>query len=421
MLDFLMKDLKILWRDRSELLIIFLMPFVLMTILGFALNGVMSGSPGVITIDVAIVEKDQHEEGIQQFNEAVSSQSIPTQAQEALMQAAQQLSPNALLKNLINEELSDIVTLTEMTEDEANQQLAEQEIDTVLLIPEDFTYDTLQNMLLGEEVTSTITIRKGEHAHFESDIFQNIMEQFTDTMTVESAVAKVSGRGDSSDVEIESFVQEETVTDRDSVSSMEYYTIGMAVMFAFFISATMASKAYTEVNQQVVDRMMLTGIHPIYFLLGKGAAVIIMAVIQINILFILSTFILQSFQPFSLSIWLTTLLVTLCYATTIGAIGSLLVALTIKYGSNSISDAFAGGFVSVLALLGGSFIPTDGFPAIFQTIGNWTPNGMALRSYMLANQGMPIDSIVPYLFSLLAIAVVIFSISIMIFPQRRSK
>ncbi len=420
MFDFLTKDLKILWRDRTELLIIFLMPFVLMAILGFALKDVMAGSVAEITMDVALVEEDKEEEGLQQFKEELSANSIPEEGQSALMQAAQQLRPNTLLKNIIQEEIADMVTMKEMTAAEATQQLAEQEIDTILIIPENFTYDTLRNILLDEEVTSTITVRKGEHAHFEGDIFQNIMEQFTHTISLESSLSKVAGTTDSLDMDMESFVEEETVTDREPVSSMEYYTLGMAVMFAFFVAATMASKAYTEVNQQVVDRMMLTGIHPIYFLLGKSSAVIIMSFIQINILFILSAIILQSFQPFSLAISLMTLLITLFYATTVGAIGCLLVALTVRFGSNVISDAFASGIVSVLALLGGSFIPTSGFPAIFQTIGSWTPNGMALHAYMLVNQGLPFDTILPFLFRLIVITIIIFLISVLIFPQRRA-
>ncbi len=81
---------------------------------------------------------------------------------------------------------------------------------------------------------------------------------------------------------------------------------------------------------------------------------------------------------------------------------------------------FATGITSVLALLGGSFIPTTTLPPIIQTIGSWTPNGMVMQAYMLANQGLALDDIFPYLLRLTILTFVIFLCSIFIFPKRRT-
>ncbi|MFC4402635.1 ABC transporter permease [Gracilibacillus xinjiangensis] len=420
MFDFLVKDMKLLWRDRTELLIILLMPFVLMMILGFALKGVM-GEEVTSDMTVALVEEDNPEEGTSLFVQQLEDQSLPEEAVAGLTQATEELQPNQILQQLLKEDL-DFLTVVEMDAEKAEKQLSSQEIDAILTIPEDFTYELLANILLSQPATSTLSITKGEHAYFAGDILQNIMEQFTNSLNIEAAIAKSAG----SDVtieaglNIENIAVEETITSRDPISSMEYYTVGMAVMFAFFVASTMAAKAYTEHSQLVLGRVILSGTHPIYFLLGKLLAVILMTFIQILILFGLSSLIMQSFQPFTWDITLTVLAITLLYAIAVGAIGSLLIALTVRFNSNSIAGSFSGGVVSVMALLGGSFTPITAFPEVIQTIGSWTPNGMTMRAYMLANQGMPLANIMPYMYRLIIIALVIFVISIMVFPTRRA-
>ncbi|KAB8137536.1 ABC transporter permease [Gracilibacillus oryzae] len=420
MFNFWEKDMKLLWRDRTELLVIFLMPFILIIILGFALGSVMSGE---MTFDmtVALVEKDNPAEAASSFVKQLEEQPLPEQAITGLTQAAEQLQPNQILQQLLEEEL-DFVTVKQMDAEQAEAQLAAQEIDVIITIPENFTSDFLQASLLNGSEKSTIHIVKGEHSHLEGDILQNIIGQFTATMNLETAIAKAAGPNMSADVEvdIESIAKEETITNREPISSMEYYTIGMAVMFAFFVASTMAGKAYTEHSQLVLNRIILSGRHPLYFLLGKLLAVILMTIIQMLLLFGLSSLLMQSFQPFTWEISLTILAITVFYAVAVGAIGSLLIAITIRFNSNSVAGSFSGGVVSVMELLGGSFTPITTFPDIIQTIGSWTPNGMTLRAYMLANQGMPLADILPYMYRLIIIAVVIFAISLMIFPTRRA-
>ncbi|SER27493.1 ABC-2 type transport system permease protein [Gracilibacillus ureilyticus] len=423
MLDFWIKDMKLLWRDRTELLVIFLMPFILMTILGFALKGIMGEEAQVFDMTVALVEEDNQEEAAALFVEELEGKMLPPVAVTAMTQAAEQLRPNQILQQILKEDL-DFVTVREMDASEAEKQLAAQEVEAVLIIPENFTYNLLNHILLDQSVErSTLHIIKGEHAHFDGDILQNIIEQFTQSMNLETAIVKATGANEVPKVhlDIENIAEEETITNRDPITSIEYYTIGMAVMFAFFVASTMAAKTYTEHSQLVLDRIILSGKHPVFFLLGKFLAVILMAFIQILILFGLSSLIMQSFQPFTWKISLTVISITFLYAIAVGAIGSLLVAMTIRFHSNSVSGAFSGGLVSVMALLGGSFTPITTFPDIIQTIGSWTPNGMTLRAYMLANQGMPLTDILPYMYRLLIIAVIIFIVSIMVFPARRTE
>ncbi|UOQ49982.1 ABC transporter permease [Gracilibacillus caseinilyticus] len=416
MMDFVKKDIILLLRDRTELMVMILMPFVLMVILGFALGGVMGVNNTGVDINVGLIDKDNEEQGQKQFIDQLQS----SPASKGLENAAQTLAPKTILTEVLKEDLNGIVTVQTMKEDDAEEAMAAQEIDAIIIIPKDFTYKTLTNMLLAEKVTSTLEIRKTERAHFQGDIFQTIIEQFTHRMNVEAAIGQIRQKN-SVALEVENTRQYETVTDKGPISAMEYYTTGMAVMFAFYVASTIAAMAYHEKNQQVVERILLSGKHPLYFLLGKTFTTIVIVFCQICILLAISSIILQSFQPYDIDMIRNMLLISLVYAITVGSIASLLVALTIRYHEPSISGVFSSGIVSVMALLGGSMIPANSFPEVIQEVGIWTPNGMAMKAYMLVNQGMSISDVFPYITRLLIVTIVILFISLLIFPKRRTQ
>ena len=59
MLHFLKKDLLLMLRDRSELMLLLLMPLLLIAILGFALGGLLGGGAGnPIHLQAALVLED---------------------------------------------------------------------------------------------------------------------------------------------------------------------------------------------------------------------------------------------------------------------------------------------------------------------------------------------------------------------------
>lgn len=414
MWDYWLKDMKILWRDRTELLVILLMPFVLIMILGFALKGVMDPGGASVEITVGLVDEDEASSGMEQLAVEMERVQLP----EEVSTLAKELAPKQILYDLLEEELSDMITLEKMSADQADQAISNGEIDASFIISDNFTYHTLANMFLNKTSAGSLEIVKGEHAPFEGDIFQAIIEQFTNMLSLESAIGKAT-QGNLVEVDMENISAEESVTDREPMSAMEYYALGMAVMFAFFVAGTLASKAYNEIHQQVVDRLLLSGKHPVYYLLGKMFAIITMVFIQICLLFTSSAIILQAFLPFNSDIMLRMLLITFIYATSIGAIGSLLIVLTLQFKARQIGDVFSGGIVMVLSLVGGSFLPINSLPPLMQTLGSWTPNGLTLQAYMLVNQGLPLSSVIPQLSKLIIITLLIIIISIILFPKRR--
>src|SRR5699024_2191074 len=136
MLDYWIKDMKLLWRDRTELIVILLMPFVLIIILGFALKGVMGENGVGVEMTGGIVDQDDAAVGMEQFQEDVTSMSLP----QEVIQTAEELAPKQILLELLEENLTEIITLENMTAEEADQAMINGDIDVVATIPKSFTY-----------------------------------------------------------------------------------------------------------------------------------------------------------------------------------------------------------------------------------------------------------------------------------------
>ncbi|WP_077622894.1 ABC transporter permease [Sediminibacillus massiliensis] len=425
MFSFLKKDVLVLIRDRTELLVLLLMPIILTVILGFALKGMFNGSFSSFDMEVAIVNQNDREAGIERFHEEVSKLSLPNEAQKQLTEAAITSEPfNLLAEMLKNEDISQIIEIEYMEEAEAEQALEDQEITALLKIPENFTYLSLNSMLLDQGNGSELVVIEGKESSLLAGIFHDMIERFVDTMNFETAISKASNSTDTSNTtdpdEGKSIGGIVTVTEQEPITSIEYYSIGMAVMFAMFVASTIASKAYVENYQYVFDRILLSGKHPLLYLSGKAISTAVLVFIQLAILFGMARFVLQAFSDNSLQFWLGMIAIGLLFSFCIGSLGALLTAITLKAKSNVVPGIFSGGIVSVLAMLGGSFFPVSGMPEIFTSIGDWTPNGIMLTATLQWSQGLGTAYLAPLMIRLLLITFVLTGLSLLIFSKRRA-
>ncbi|GEL77788.1 ABC transporter permease [Tenuibacillus multivorans] len=424
MLTFLKKDVLVLFRDKTELAVLLLMPLVLTAILGFALGGLMSGDGDFLNAKVAVVQEDDSEEGLERFINEVDALPIPDEAKEQMIKATESFQPASMLNEVFDsDELGDMLDVTYLNKSEAQEALEDEEISSILRLPEGFTYETLRKMILDQGEGSELIIQSGEHSTLSSGVLGDIMNGFAANLNLETAIAKAAmeeiDQSSKQTDAVNEMGQIESVSDQDPVSSLKYYTFAMAVMFALFTASTMASKAYVENYQNVFDRILLTGKHPYLYLSGKASSTTIIVFIQIAILLIISSMLFQSLSFDSFSQWMGITLITLIFALCIAAIGSLLISITIRSNSNVIPGVFSGGIVSVFAFLGGSFVPTSQLPDIIGKIGSWTPNGMAMNAYLQWSQGLGISFISPLLMRLLILTLVIWILSLLIFPRRR--
>ncbi|QTM99072.1 ABC transporter permease [Sediminibacillus dalangtanensis] len=425
MLSFLKKDVVVLLRDRTELLVLLLMPIILTVILGFALKGMFAGGFTSFDMKVAVVDHNNRNAGVEQFTEEVRQLSIPVEAKDQLIKAAESSEPSAMLMNMLeDEELGQVMETEKMNENKAEEALDDGEVTALLKIPENFTYLTLKRMLLDQGKGAELEMVEGKDSSLMSGIFYDTVERFVRTFNFETAIAQAAD-GTEVTSKLSEGKQDDlggviTVTDQEPISSIEYYSIGMAVMFAMFVASTIASKAYVENYQNVFSRILLSGKHPLLYLSGKAISTTVLVFMQLVLLFGMGRLLLQAFADNSWQFWLGMLVIGAVFSLCIGALGALLTAITVKSESNVVPGIFAGGIVTVLAMLGGSFFPVSGMPALFTTLGNWTPNGIMLNMTLQWAQGLGTSYILPLIFRLLLLTVVLIAVSLLIFSKRRA-
>ncbi len=417
-----MKDILVQIRDRADLIVLLLMPFILIAILGFALRGLMEGETNAIDIQVAVVQEDDEQQGISQFIEELEEQNFPEEAAAELQFTAEEISPYTMLQDtLSSEEISNMIDTVEMDASEAKQALEEEEVAGILTIPENFTRDSLMRLLLNEGEGSELEVTITDHTSLQTSVFHDIIDGFVRTLNFETEISRSLGdEAYQLNEAAQNIGGKETVTTQDPITSIQYYTIGMAVMFVLFVAGTISAKAFVEKNEHVFNRILLSGKHSSVYLAGKVVSASLIAFAQFVILFSLSTLVFRSFAGETLEFWLGMMFISAMLSLCVGGLTALLTALTLRFNTQAVSSVFTSGIVSVFAFTGGSFFPTDGLPEVIKTIGDWTPNGAALSAYLQWMQGFEMDALVTPLIRIAGMTVFLIVLSILLFPKRRS-
>lgn len=410
-------------RNKSELFTLLLMPFVLIVILGFALRGLFGGESLELNLPVAIVQEDDVEVGIGNFVQNLHDQGFQEEFIGELSFIAEEVNPIKLLKNLFLEDsLRDIIVVSEMDEVTAKQQLISGDIAAILIIPENFTYQSLNKILLDEGTTSEIQVMFNDYSSFYANIINDIMNGFVRKLNFETAIAQAYGEG-TTPLNSEGVVDIgglETVSSREPVSSFQYYTIGMAMMYVLMVGGTIASMAYTEKKQQVFNRILLSGKPAYKYLGGKIISATVIAFLQLAILFTATTMIFGVFSDEGYYFWVGMVIISAVVSICVGGFAGLLTALALRYNTEAISAVFSGGIVSLFAFVGGSFFPTSEMPAGIAGLGNWTPNGAALTAYLQWLQALDMNVLMSPLSRILGLTIILMVLSIILFPKRRS-
>ncbi len=421
MYAFLKKDILVLIRDRTELLVLLAMPFVLIAILGFALSGLLSGNSEVLSMEVALVQQDDEQLGLERFAEELDSAGIPADAQNEILAAAEDSSPSSILQGILKDDtLSGLVTAREMEADAATRALEEEEVVAILTIPQNFTFNALQKMMLDTGDGAELELMISDHAATQSEIFQGILQEFAWSLNFESAIARAANGEEVmplDDTE-QQFGGVESISAVAPISSFQYYTIGMAVMFALFVGATISGLSYVEKQQFVFNRILLSDRHPFVYLGSKAISAALIAFLQLCILFLLSSLIFGAFDLTDLAFWPGMLLITFSLASCIGAVAAFITSLIMRFDSDTITTVFSGGVVTIFAFLGGSFTPTEGLPVFVQELGGWTPNGAALNAFLLWIQNLELSLLWEPLGRLLLITILLLVLSLLVFPRR---
>ncbi|GAA4077728.1 ABC transporter permease [Amphibacillus indicireducens] len=182
MWNLIRKDFLTISRDRSEVLILLVMPMVLIAILGFALGSIMFGTTDMDPVPVALIIENDLEQDLEQFREDLITEGLPEQAIEQIITSAGTIDPALSLETILRSpELSDLIDLKENDDQEqAEAALATDEVLAVITIPEQFSYQTLLAFYLTEDTDASIELFVQDHEQIQATIVEGILTSFSD-------------------------------------------------------------------------------------------------------------------------------------------------------------------------------------------------------------------------------------------------
>lgn len=420
MFNLLKKDFLTISKSKNDLLELLLMPFILMVILGFALGNVLTGDISIDTFNVGIVNDQNLEEDLSQLETTLQEEGISEEFETEIMAGAEQNTPATVLLDLMeHEDFAEVMEVESFESTEAaDAALNEEAIEGYIQIPEDFSLNYWTAVYLEEDLQAELNVSVLSEDLVSGTILQSVVDTFADEYNLNTSIGIATEGQANLEEDAREHGELVYLSVEEPISAFQYYTIGMGVMFALSTAPAIASRAFREKQQHVFARIMLAGTKPMTYLMSKLISGTLITFIQLMILFILSTVIFGTFSNRSMEVWLNVIYTTGLYSLLVGSLSSLLTSTTL-YSDNVTTVNFFGSFVSVFAFLGGSFTPVEQFSESLAQVGNWTPNGAAMTSYLQILQGFEFQEVMPLMIRVVGMTILFLVVAVVIFPKRR--
>jgi len=414
------KDLKILFKDKGQLAVLFVLPLVLALFLGSqgATARELASPTGEsrLLIRACIVNEDQGSYG--------------AQVEEIL----QDIHPLRILRS--------------PSVDRADKLVADGEAAAAIIIPADFSTTINTNQ------PTIVKLIKDPTRQAEAQAVAGILKEVLTELSIQAevgygirAVYEKTGSLEGADPEFARAVQAQTmgvvwtavqeirqnpaiVVQREDLAREErllpisgivfgYVMPMFATMFAFFLVGFMAASILKEKEAGSFRRLLAAPVHPATIIIGKMLAFIGVVFVQMLVLFGICCVLFDmplGDSPVAL------LLLTLALALTATSLGMLVgsVARTSKQAENigmllGFVLFFAAGFINAFSLrITGTNVeiglPTEGFSYYLSQL---TPHAHALNGYLkLILFGAGFAEIIPNILALLGFAAIFFVVAI---------
>ena len=404
-----LKDLRLIFRDTSALILMLLAPFILTLGMG-ALTGRFSGTSdtGISDIPVVIVNQDQGELG------------------------------TALVDVFQLPELSDLVDLQVLDDYASAQKLVdEDQIAAAIFVPEGFSAgilplkdgtisaDSRQIEFYGNPTQPTSSgvlrsildqfINQVELGRISGEV---IVNQLVEEGLVAPEQAPVLGAGIGQEM-AQSVSGSSAITIRTEQAAgtgikfdiLAYMAPGMAIMFLMFAVSYGGRSLLVENYNGTLPRLLVAPTTSAFVLGGKAFGILLTAIAQLLILIGGTSLMFQLQWGDALGV------LVLILASAWGATGwGVLFAAILKTPGQI---AITGSAVMLLfGVLGGSFFDLSMLPDWIQIVNKITPNAWAIEGFRILSVGGVLEDIIPEITALLIMGAVLFTFSTLLISKR---
>lgn len=302
------KELKQFFRDRGGVIMMFVFPIALIACLSFSLKSFMGGNIDVFSdkkVLYTIEKNSSYEEGFNQFKEEFQKQ-------------------------------------TTLKFEETNNKE-----EAIALVDK---YDAIALVTINENGYEYYRSNDGEKTS--SKIFRSILEQ---TLTKYALVDTVIKENPMMIQEIlkaeESKYVKEISIGGNIVTSFEYYTFAELALIILYISLVTSQTVYNESRLKTINRVRLSKATDLQLIVSKAILGVIIGILQIIVVYLFSTFILNVNWGENLVLMILVLLALAVLSSVLG----IVVGLSFKDDKNILSTLQA--IIIGVCLTGGSYAP----------------------------------------------------------------
>ena len=404
-----LKDLRLIFRDPSALVLMLLAPFLLTLGMG-ALTGRFSGGTGagIRNIPVEIINEDQGMLGevldeifqSPELGELVSPNISADLDEARVLVDANQLAAVIYIPAGFTE------SITHMRADPAGDGVVQIEFYTNPTAPT--SVGILRSIL--DQFINQVEIGRVSASVIVAQLLENGLISPDQAATIGAKVGEEMAQavGSTSSIRVETNQAEGQGLSFDILA---YMAPGMAMMFLMFTVTYGARSLLVENQAGTLPRLLVAPTRSAYVLGGKFTGILFSAIAQLVIL-IGGTSILFGLQ------WGDTLgVVLLILAAAFGATGwGILFAAVLKTpGQIAISGS---AVMLVFGLLGGSFFDLSMLPDWIQVLNKITPNAWANEGFYILSLGGSLRSIQANLIALVIMGLILFALATYWISQR---
>jgi ABC-2 type transport system permease protein len=417
LLNIALKDLKIMFRDRSALLWILVMPIAVTLVQAFAFGRLTGGGQvaGLSDIPVIVVDRDGG------------------QMSQPIVQAFQ------------SKKMGNLITTTLSTDETAARKAVDEDrVAAAVIIPAGFTAKIIPAGLQQGDFSLPLKREQGVVEVYASperpisaSIVRSIVNGVLNRMSaagaaVETSITQLIGSGAvapqdmwqigneigmraggqaSQDVLIKLSVQSAgSANNSGGFDPMAYMAPSMAVLFLMFTVSLGARSVLAERQWGTLQRLLIAPASPVQVLGGKISGIFLTGLVQMLILIAFSAVV------FGVRWGAPLALLLLLVATVFAATGwASLIAAYAKSPGQAMS---LGSMMALLfVVLGGNFVARQNYPEWLQQIGLVSPNAWALDGFQALSQGGGLNEALLPILALTMMGAVLFAVATMLFRR----
>lgn len=301
----------------------------------------------------------------------------------------------------------DFARVREASSREAADQLADDgTVDAAFVVPQGFSSSVQAG---GSAELEVIT---NPDASVAAVIARSLADSFaSDLNAVNASVALALRDGDRDPSEVAAIVDRaadvpatavlrEDVTESRRLTSTTFYAIGMAVFFVFFTVEFGVRGVLEERDAGTLARLLVAPVRPAWVIAGKALAGFAVGIVSMSALVVATSLFLDADWGDPLGV----------AALVLGGVLSAM-GLTALVATLARTPAQAGSYASVaavvLGMLGGTFFPTSQGPALLRALALIAPQTWLMRGFQDLATGGSLTDIWPSLLAVVAFAVVL--------------